>query len=98
MWDQALYGERLLPASLRDMLFRPNLENYGFGWGILIPEPGAPYAGERVLMHGGAIFGFQSVIQRIPKHRELIVLLDNTDTLHLLEITLEIRRALSENH
>jgi CubicO group peptidase (beta-lactamase class C family) len=97
LWDQALYGERLIPASLRDMLFRPNLQNYGFGWGILIPEPGAPYAGERVLMHGGAIFGFQSVIQRIPKYRELIVLLDNTDTPHLLEIALEIRRALSEN-
>jgi CubicO group peptidase (beta-lactamase class C family) len=97
LWDQALYGERLLPANLRDLLFKPNLENYGFGWGILVPKPGSPYAGETVLMHGGAIFGFQSVIQRIPKHKELIVLLDNTDSQKLLEIALEIRRALSEN-
>ena len=78
LWDQALYGEQLLPANLRDLLFKPNLENYGFGWGILIPQPGSPNAGETVLMHGGAIFGFQSVIERIPKHEELIVLLDNT--------------------
>ena len=97
LWDQALYGERLLPANLRDLLFKPNLENYGFGWGILVPKPGSPYAGETVLMHSGAIFGFQSVIQRIPKRQELIVLLDNTDSQKLLEIALEIRRALSEN-
>jgi len=98
LWDQALYSERLLPAKLRDLLFKPNLENYGFGWVILVPKPGSPYAGETVLTHGGAIFGFQSVIQRIPKYRELIVLLDNTDSPKLLEIALEIRRTLAENH
>ena len=97
LWDEALYGERLLPANLRDLLFKPNLENYGFGWGILIPEPGSPYAGETVIMHGGAIFGFQSVIERIPKHKELIVLLDNTGSPKVLEIATEIRRALYEN-
>ena len=98
LWDQALYGERLLPTNLRDLLFKPNLDNYGFGWGILIPKEGSPYAGETILMHGGAIFGFQSVIERIPKHRELIVLLDNTDSPKLLDIALEIRRVLSESH
>ena len=94
LWDQALYGEQLLPANVRELLFKPNLENYGFGWGILIPEPGSPNAGETVLMHGGAIFGFQSVIERIPKQKELIVLLDNTDSPKLLEVALEIRRIL----
>jgi CubicO group peptidase (beta-lactamase class C family) len=98
LWDEALYGERLLPARLRDLLFTPNLDNYGYGWGILVPKAGAPYAGESIPMHGGAIFGFQSLIQRIPQHRELIVLLDNTDSPKLLEIALEIRRLLSENH
>lgn len=76
---------------------KPNLENYGYGWGILVPEPGAPYAGEPIPMHGGAIFGFQSVIRRIPQHKELIVLLDNTDSPKLLDIALDIRRILSEN-
>lgn len=96
-WDQALYGDRLLPARLRDLLFKPNLENYGFGWVILVPAHGSPYAGESIPMHGGAIFGFQSVIQRIVEHRELIVLLDNHDDPKLLEIALEIRRALASN-
>lgn len=95
LWDQALYGERLLPANLRDLLFKPNLEDYGFGWGILTPKPGSPNAGETILMHGGAIFGFQSLIERIPQRKELIVLLDNTDSPKLLEIALEIRRVLS---
>jgi len=98
LWDQALYSERLLPVELRDLLFKPNLDNYGFGWGIFIPPPGSPYAGETVLMHGGKIFGFQSVIERIPRYQELIVLLDNTDSPKLLDIAMEIRGVLSRNH
>jgi len=97
LWDQALYGEQLLPARLRDLLFKPNLENYGYGWVMLVPAKGSPYAGESIPMHGGAIFGFQSVIQRIIQHRELIVLLDNNDNPKLLEIALQIRRALAGN-
>ena len=49
-------------------------------------------------MHGGAIFGFQSVIQRIVRHKELIILLDNTDSPKLLDTALEIRRVLSESY
>ena len=96
LWDQALYTERLLPAHLRDLLFKPNLNSYGYGWGILVPEAGAPYAGEAIPMHGGAIFGFQSVIQRIISHKETIILLDNTDSPRLLDIALDIRRVLAE--
>lgn len=55
LWDQALDSEHLLPARLRDLLFKPNLENYGYGWGVLIPAKGSPYAGETIPIHGGAI-------------------------------------------
>jgi len=97
LWDQALYGERLLPPGLRDLLFKPNLESYGYGWGLLVPKTGSPYAGESIPMHGGAIFGFQSVIERIVQHGEVIVLLDNTDSPKLLEIAVNIRQVLAEN-
>jgi len=97
LWDQALYSERLLPARLRDLLFKPNLENYGYGWGILVPKPGSPYAGESIPMHGGAIFGFQSLIQRIVQHEEVIILLDNTDSPKLLEMAQQIRKILADN-
>lgn len=96
-WDQALYTERLIPVKLRDLLFRPNLESYGYGWAILIPKAGQPFAGESIPMHGGAIFGFQSVIERIPNQRDLIILLDNTDDPTLLRIALDIRRILAES-
>lgn len=96
LWDQALYGDRLLPATVRDLLFKPNLENYGYGWGILIPKPGSPNAGETIVMHGGAIFGFQSLIERIPSRKEIIILLDNNDSPTLLDIALEIRRVLTK--
>ena len=49
-------------------------------------------------MHGGAIFGFQSVIERVPKERELIVLLDNSNSPKLLEIARDIRSALKAEH
>ena len=97
-WDQALYTEQLLPARLRKLLFTPNLEDYGFGWSIYVPMPGQPNAGDTILMHGGAIFGFQSVIERIPKSRVLIVLLDNSDSPKLLEIARDFRSALEIEH
>lgn len=96
LWDQALYTEHLLAAKLRELMFKPNLEDYGYGWVMLIPASGAPYAGESIPMHGGAIFGFQSVIQRIIQHQELIVLLDNDDDPKLFNIALEIRRVLAQ--
>lgn len=53
LWsDQALYSERLLPASLRDHLFKPNLENYGLGWGILIPNLVHPTPAKQSLRTG----------------------------------------------
>jgi len=94
-WDQALYTEQLLPARLRNLLFTPNLEDYGFGWSIYVPKAGQPNTGETILMHGGAIFGFQSVIERIPGSRELIVLLDNSDSTKILEIARDIRAAVN---
>jgi hypothetical protein len=48
-------------------------------------------------MHGGEIFGFQSLIQRIPAHKELIVLLENTDSPKLFDIALQIRGVLANN-
>jgi CubicO group peptidase (beta-lactamase class C family) len=42
LWDQAPYREQLLPARLRDLLFKPNLENYGYGWVMLVAAPDSP--------------------------------------------------------
>jgi CubicO group peptidase (beta-lactamase class C family) len=34
IWDQALYGENVLPSKAKDRMFTPGLGNYGFGWVI----------------------------------------------------------------
>ena len=85
------------PGASAHLLFKPNLENYGYGWNILIPKAGSPYAGEAIAMHTGLVFGFQCVIARIPKHQELIVLLDNAEDATLLGIGLQIQQALYKN-
>lgn len=97
LWNQALHTERLIPIRLREMMFRPNLSNYGYGWRILVPAKGVPYAGETIPIHGGAIFGFQSMIQRILRPKELIVLLENSDSDKLPVIANEIRAWLAKN-
>ncbi len=33
-WDQALYTDKLIPSDLKQKLFTPNLNNYGYGWDI----------------------------------------------------------------
>lgn len=38
------------------------------------------------------------MIERIPSHKEVIILLDNTDSPKLLDIALDIRRILAEHH
>jgi hypothetical protein len=81
----------------RSALQAESRQTMDFG-GILVPQPGPPYAGEQIPMPGGAILGFQSLIQRIAKGRELIVLLNNTESPKILHIALEIRRALSQGH
>jgi hypothetical protein len=48
-------------------------------------------------MHGGTIFGFQSLIQRIVQHHETIILLDNNDGPKLFEIAQQIRQVLADN-
>lgn len=33
-WDRALTGDSVLPAAKRELLFTPNLDDYGYGWVI----------------------------------------------------------------
>src|SRR6516225_7053585 len=48
-WDQALYTDKLLPADLKQKLFTPNLENYGFGWNIHVIAKDQPSPGKTMI-------------------------------------------------
>jgi CubicO group peptidase (beta-lactamase class C family) len=78
VWDQALYGEKVLPAKAKERMFTPVLENYGYGW-IIEKRPVGPNKGERLRIgHAGGINGFSSMIMRVPEDRHLVVLFNNT--------------------
>lgn len=77
LWDQALYGERLVSRATLDQAFTSAVLNdgtktgYGFGWSI------DEYRHSRRIEHGGAWVGFRSHIARHPGIGLTIVILSN---------------------
>ncbi len=87
IWDQALYGERVLTAAAKGRSFAPNLENYGYGWVIQKRAIGVDKAERLTIGHGGGINGFNTLITRLPEDRHLVVLFNNTGGTSLGAIT-----------
>jgi CubicO group peptidase (beta-lactamase class C family) len=78
LWDQALYGTKLLSEAGKSKLFTPGLGDYGYGW-IVQKTPVGPDKAERtVIQHGGGINGFNTAILRVPEERTVVILLNNT--------------------
>src|SRR5437762_2923257 len=79
LWDQALYGEKILSAKSKELIFKPNLNNYGYGFVMrkVSLQPGKLEV--PVIQHNGGINGFSTVIVRMVADKRLIVLLDNTE-------------------
>lgn len=78
IWDKALYSETLITSKYKDMLFKPYLSNYGFGWGILDYKLGNSGKSIHVITHKGAVKGYKSILFRITNNQHTIILLDNT--------------------
>ncbi len=77
-WDQALYTDKLLTPASKERMFTPGQSNYGYGWFIdQAAIPGLDRKPPRIA-HGGGIFGFSTLLTRLPAERHLIVLLSNT--------------------
>lgn len=78
LWDQALYTNSLLSEQSKNLMYKPFLQDYAYGWVVrnaAFKENNQPV---QVISHGGGINGFATNISRYPDHRNLIVLLDNT--------------------
>jgi len=79
IWDRALDGETLLKKASLDRMFTSFklksglFTHYGYGMGI------SELAGKRLLAHSGGIFGFTTMIVRVPEERLLIVILSNNE-------------------
>lgn len=77
-WDQALYGDTLLPEAARKTMFTPFKDNYAYGWGVRPPSPET--FGRLHVSHGGGINGFSAMIVRLPEDRVTAIVLANNET------------------
>ena len=78
LWDQALYTEKLLSAASKELMYKPFLDNYAYGWNVTNASFKLNDQPVQIIRHGGGINGFSTMIVRFPKEKNLIVLLDNT--------------------
>jgi CubicO group peptidase (beta-lactamase class C family) len=78
LWDQALYTNSLLSEQSKNLMYKPFLQDYAYGWVVrnaAFKENNQPV---QVIAHGGGINGFATNISRYPNQKNLIVILDNT--------------------
>jgi hypothetical protein len=79
-WDQALYGNRILPQSDIRKAFEPaklnndSLSNYGFGW-MLTAVPGLGIT----VWHSGDNPGYRTRLMRYTGARKTLVVLNNNE-------------------
>ena len=77
-WDQALYGEKLLPEAAKQVMWTPVKNNYAYGW--MIPPPSAETLGHRRILHTGGINGFSAVLIRVPELKVTAIVLANNSS------------------
>lgn len=83
-WHKALLNNVVLTSEQQEKAYTPVKNKYGYGWVI------DSILGKRVLMHGGGIHGFTSNFSRLPADDICIVLLSNTSSTALNNITRDI--------
>ena len=74
-----MYGDKILSAKSKELMFKPNLSNYGYGFVMTKVTLGPTKMEVPVIRHGGGINGFNTTIVRLVNDKRLIVLLDNTE-------------------
>jgi CubicO group peptidase (beta-lactamase class C family) len=71
-WDRALTAGRLLSVEGYEALYRPELNNYAYGWQV-----GETRDGIKRLSHSGGVPGFAALNVRVPSMQVDIVVLTN---------------------
>jgi CubicO group peptidase (beta-lactamase class C family) len=78
LWDQALYTDKVVSAASKELMYKPTLGDYAYGWVITKAKLGTGSETVPKIAHGGGINGFNTVIVRFSEQKHLIVMLDNT--------------------
>lgn len=92
LWDQALYTDKLLSTQSKALMYKPFLEEYGYGWVVTNASFKQNDQPVQVITHDGGINGFTTTIVRFPKEKHLIVMLDNTGSEYLNRLSDSIAR------
>lgn len=92
LWDQALYTDKLLSMQSKALMYKPFLEEYGYGWVVTNASFKQNDQPVQVITHDGGINGFTTTIVRFPKEKHLIVMLDNTGSEYLNRLSDSIAR------
>src|SRR5204863_8850078 len=79
LWDQALYGEKILVAKSKELMFKPNLNNYGYGFVMTQATLGPAKFAVAVIQHNGGINGFSILMVRMRGDKRLISVRDNAE-------------------
>ncbi|SDG57120.1 CubicO group peptidase, beta-lactamase class C family [Dyadobacter soli] len=95
-WDRALYGQQLLPDSLKRGMFTAYLNNYGYGFNVRKWEHPRTHDTLTFVEHGGANAGFNTLISRSIDDQNLIILLTNTNEAKLGFVRNRLRSILYE--
>lgn len=74
IWEQALYGDKLLTQKSKDEMFTPFKSNYAYGWGVGKQFDHASNS------HGGGIYGFSTYIIRFPDDKVTVIVLSNVQS------------------
>lgn len=77
LWDQALYGSRLLSDSSKAVMFR-SYNSQGFGYGFMINPVYSQ--GHELIGHDGGYFGVMTSLNRYVKDTLFIAVLSNNES------------------
>ncbi len=76
-WDQALYDNKIISAANKELMFKPGLSNYGYGFFISEQPIGKTEQKMKIIAHSGGINGFNSLMTRAVEQKNTVIILDN---------------------
>ena len=92
--DQVLYTDKLLTPQSKELMYKPFLQDYAYGWIVTNASFKVKDQSIPVITHGGGINGFSTNIVRFPNEKHLVVILDNTGSPNLNRLGQNIAKIL----
>ena len=93
-WSRAVVSDELLAPELRERMFTPQMDDYGYGWRIHAGEEWQLPEEVEVISHGGSLSGYQASIVIIDRGRYTIAVLGNSSSSRSGAVAQEIARVL----